>query len=136
MTETIPTSEVLNRAADLIQERGWIAGSGWVKDGAAADEPLCLEGGIMAALGMSVPHMFQDDNVLAPLFACPAYRAVSRYLELEPAGIDPAGGFTGQPLYHWNDRHPDGDATPVIEVLRACAVIEASRERESAEVSA
>ena len=38
MPDKIPTSEVLNRAADLIEERGWTQGTqGWKVDGAFLD---------------------------------------------------------------------------------------------------
>src|SRR5205085_1256462 len=58
------TSEVLNRAADLIEERGWTHGSGWDDIGG----PLCLEGAIFAA-------------AQAPVHSrCPAYYAVRDYL--------------------------------------------------------
>lgn len=109
------TSEVLNTAADLIESRGWVQGtSGWDK-GAGG---LCLEGGILAAMGLDRANV-ADFGVWID---CPARHAVRSYLD------DPAP-------YDWNDE-PGRTASEVVEVLRACAVIEASRERESAEVSA
>lgn len=111
------TSDVLNRAADLIEERGWAKGAaGWGRSGENA--PLCLEGGIAAALGLSLG----DSDADAEFRTCPAYVAVSTYLDMTYA-------------YDFNDA-PYRTASEVIEVLRACAVIEASREREMAEVSA
>lgn len=122
------TSDVLNKAADLIEERGWAFGTGWL----GTEEPggLCVEGAIQAATGVAV----------GPGYRCPAYFAVATHLEQ----------FV---LFTWNDNLP-WDATNgfrwvggtkesatefgksrVIEVLRACAVIEASREREAAEVA-
>lgn len=119
------TSDVLNRAADLIEERGWTHGDGW--EGTAELGPLCVEGGIQAAMGVSV----------GPGYRCPAYHAVRAYLGVEA-------------LFIWNDHLPfyseeTGEWLPtsqfaeakarapkrVIEVLRACAVIEASRERQA-----
>jgi hypothetical protein len=132
------TSEVLNRAADLIEERGWTTGNGWPGTGNYKG-PLCLEGGILAALGVD----FMD--TMFSKFQCPAYQAVVQYLdneEINPRHRSP---------WAWNDDLPYDEngrfvlATRkasreygnqrVIEVLRACAVIEASREREAVEVS-
>jgi hypothetical protein len=112
------TSETLNRAADLIEERGWAKGaSAWGERDETA--PICLEGGMVAALGADI----SDPDLYTEFQECPACRAMSSYL--------------GNPsyLYDFNDAE-DRTASEVIEVLRACAVIEASRERESAEVSA
>lgn len=139
MTDIKPTSEVLNLAADLIEERGWTYGRGWEGDG-----PLCLEGAIGAAAGL---HGL--DNIYA-LWACPAAKAVQSYLDNVLR--------VGEPLFRWNDslrfgRNPDGTiefrwvggspeaadefaSSRVIEVLRATAVIEAARESEHIEVSA
>jgi hypothetical protein len=121
------TSDVLNKAADLIEERGWVKGEGWVTDLTPDGAPLCLEGGIQAALGMRVKSDTGDDRKFAPLLQCPAYRAVSTYLDREHAGVEPCEvGFTGQPLYWWNDERETADE--VIATLRAVAVIEAARE--------
>lgn len=109
------TSEILNKAADLIEQRGWTQGcSGWDDDGDGT--PLCLEGGIQAALGSGM-------ELLANLRACPAYIAVSDYLgrDLE----SDLKFFTG--VFAWNDAL-HRTAEEVIEVLRATAVIEAARE--------
>lgn len=113
------TSEVLNRAADLIQGHGWGVGADSFK---AGDSGLCLEGGIMAALG---------HELHSTLPSCPAYKAVAAHLNLKP----------GNRLYNWNDatRGYEADsrtAEEVIEVLRATAVIEAAREDARVEVSA
>jgi hypothetical protein len=124
------TSEVLNKAADQIQERGWKSGAGWVvtrgSEASPDDAPLCLEGGIMAALGMRITVPEGDDVTdehFEPLWKCPAYLAVQRYIDTD----DPR-------LYYWNDR-PHRTADEVIAALRATAVIEAAREQEYAEVS-
>jgi hypothetical protein len=60
-------SDTLNKAADLIEERGWETGQG-------------LEGGIMAAIGMRFPNNegeSTDERHFVGLFTCPAYIAVS-----------------------------------------------------------
>jgi hypothetical protein len=116
------TSEVLNKAADLIEQRGWATGTCGMD--ATPDTPLCLEGAIGAALevqtfmsdkaGVERYHYFR-------LSQSDAYKAILRYL-----GLD-------RDAWMWND--DQSEASRVVEVLRACAVIEASRERETAEVS-
>jgi hypothetical protein len=118
-------SETLNLAADLIEERGWRTGGGWY--GTSETGPLCLEGGIQAAMGVAE----------GPGYRCPAWQAVADYLGLDSG------------LWQWNDKlkfklddcgNPTrfhGDSLPaamehgkqrVIATLRAVAVIEAARE--------
>ena len=128
------TSEVLNRAADLIETHGWVRGAdGW----AHAPEhvgSLCLEGGIDAAMGGIY------DRTVGEFVNCPAYRAVAAYLTA-PEGADYMESYIDtylevqiptMRLWRWNDAYPK-DASEVIEVLRAAAVIEAVRETEAAE---
>lgn len=112
------TSEILNKAADLIEQRGWGKGPGtWSGD------RLCLEGGLMAAMGVSANH--------TPDFHfCPAHRAVSDYLGRDLH--EDAERHLG--VWSWNDE-PARTANEVIEVLRAAAVIEAAKETEAARVS-
>lgn len=110
------TSEILNRAADLIEERGWTAVGGWIFDYSFADSNLCLEGGIQAAMGFRGVGRVERIQ----LRSCPAYVAMSSHINSEL-------------LYWWNDAK-ERTAPEVIEALRACAVIEASRERDSAGV--
>lgn len=122
---TVPTSEVLNRAADLIESRGWVQGSAGMI--IATDSPLCLQGAIGAAAGMAESPDARHSSG-APVYdylvtqTCPAGDAVRAYL-----------GY-GKP-WMWNDHH-ERTATEVIEVLRAVAVIEAAREESRAEVTA
>ena len=120
MAQTLPTSEVLHLAADEVQRRGWTVGnSGWMGAGWAG--PVCIEGAIDAALGGvrdTDPHAF---------WTCPAYRAVAAYL-----GVVGIGG-PRRSLWWWNDAYDEDGryirtAAEVIEVLRATAAIEASRE--------
>jgi hypothetical protein len=117
------TSEVLNRAADLIQERGWGQGSDtWT----VAGDGLCIEGAIAAVA--EIPTMVCG-RIVAPsrpaLEACPAYRAVAEHLAERHHDS----------LWRWND-HRTRTADEVIEVLRAAAAIEHAREAAGVEVSA
>jgi hypothetical protein len=108
----------------LIEERGWATGSSaWGSPGGSA--ALCLEGGIVAALGVNL----DDARAHREFEQCPAYRAVQSYLDLDTERHE--DGWAEDPLWRWNDRH--GSAAEVIEVLRATAVIEAARESEAAE---
>lgn len=109
------TSETLNRAADLIEERGWTFGEGWPIYNRDTSS-LCLEGGIMAAQGMAAETHDYEKAVIR----CPAYLAVLSHLD---------SGFPY--LFQWNDRK-GRTAAEVIEVLRACALIEAAREDQDA----
>lgn len=120
---SMTTSEVLDLAADKIQQHGWTQFNGWnatplwresVDFGSDRGGSLCLEGGIMAAMGMSLG----DDGVHADsILGCPAYNAVHDYLAL--------------PFHHrtfrWNDK-PERTQAEVIEVLRAAAAVERVKE--------
>lgn len=118
MTER--TSTILNKAADLIETRGWVQADGWAYS-PADDNSLCLEGGIMAAVGFTGG---QDRRIFK---ACPAYRAVWDYLTDDH--------WKGAPfrtdLYDWNDAQAR-TKDEVIEVLRAAALIESAREEQNA----
>lgn len=136
-------SETLNVAADLIQLRGWKAGGGWAFDDRG---PLCLEGAIAAAMGDGLLDYGFGNCSIGPNL-CPAGMAVRDYLNLgdyvNPSEVRPAGD---NHLYTWNDRQkwdcdletavPVRTATEVVEVLRATALVESARERETAAVSA
>lgn len=117
--------ETLMLAADLIEERGWRQGAGWVMADPDYDSTtgLCLEGGIMAAAGIALSTVERDgqrhvpNESFRPLWLCPAYRAVSDYLELE---FELTEDGPRKPLYSWNDRS-QRTAAEVIETLRAAA---------------
>jgi hypothetical protein len=113
MTE-MKTSEVLDLAADLIEERGWVQGTGWEGSGA-----LCLEGGIAAAAGTQRWSNGMVNTVA--LHQCPAYIAVAEHLNRDAV------------LWQWNDAE-GRTAEEVITVLRAASAVasakEASVERE------
>ena len=113
------TSEVLNQAADLIEERGWAKGNCGMDAREVA--PLCLEGALGAAAGVRVEHDLMPFPIYsyAAIEKLPAYRVLRDHLECVAD------------LYYWNDRQ--GDAACVIEVLRACAVIEQAREQRAAD---
>lgn len=109
----IATSEVLDLAADAIQMAGWTQGpNGWPGHGfPSGDHSICLEGGIMAALG------YEEDNRGMLYRGCPAYAAVQEYLGLERDRF----------LFYWND-HVAESQEQVIEVLRAAAAVERVKE--------
>lgn len=119
-----PTSVTLNLAADLIEERGWTRGSQGMLPYPSA--PKCLEGAISAASGLPLYEGLYGDTHTYPSVhgvSCPAYDAVVAHLDLP-----------GQ-AWLWNDA-PGRTATEVVEVLRACSLIEAARERSDQRVSA
>lgn len=122
MTE-LRTSETLNLAADLIQQRGWTTGSWDAPDGG-----LCLEGAINAARGME-----------GEIFChCPAADAVRSYLgtrflwawndHLRSAPTGWVGGSIEAATAHGTER--------VIETLRAAALVEQAREESAADMLA
>ncbi len=123
----VPTSEVLLAAARLMETHGWRQGDGWPTD-LSVSQPLCLEGAIMAALGLTMDDAFSTDDSEDWFRACPAYSAVMDYL-----ADDDRWALFRQRAYDWNDV-PSRTADEVVEVLHAAALIEAAREQ--AEVGA
>lgn len=118
------TSEVLNRAADLIEKRGWAKGR-WPST-LDDDSEVCLEGGILAAIDETL-----NSVDLSAFWSCPAYRAVMDYLGRDGSlvmrrgwGICPK---PAEPLWAWNDQF-GRTAEEVVATLRAAAVIEAAKE--------
>ena len=117
---TLPTSEVLHIAADLIERRGWSRGAGW---GNGPGSSLCLEGGILAALGYEEgQEVAQDQEGHYHFRQCPAYVAVKEFLGERMEDTEH--------LWRWNDGQRQ--AAPVIEVLRAAAEAEYLKERTEA----
>lgn len=117
---SLPTSEVLAAAADLIDSKGWTTGAGW--NGQLPDGKLCLEGGIMAAVGLVCDDPDTDDVVFRELRECPAYQAVVGYLE--------EAGHIGVAPFRWNDalhRTQEG----VTTLLRTVAYAERLKETQS-----
>ena len=118
MTDHQHTANVLHRAADLIEERGWTQATAgdpgadpW-GGGSGSAAPVCIEGGILAALGVDT------EGDLPPLdfIHCTAYKAVQTYLGLPDSEL----------VFHWNDE-TGRTASEVIETLRAAAAIEQAR---------
>ena len=111
-------SEQLHAAADLIQTYGWgVGGETWDP---AAGEGICLEGAIAAAGGVRLTGGAPLD---VDLRECPLYRAVDTYLQDDEQWEESAR----YRLYRWNDSVATS-GEQVIEVLRACALIEEARE--------
>src|SRR5690348_905593 len=92
------TSEVLDKAADIIEERGWAHG------GTSSNDPwgirggkVCIEGGIAAAAGIDLNEDVAGFETLH--YDCPAYNAVRSYLRQQ--GVS---HIYVDRLYRWNDR--------------------------------
>lgn len=100
------TSVTLDLAADAIQMAGWGQGPDSWRD----SNGLCLEGGIMAAVGIPAGKAGWADA----LTNCPAYRAMSEYLAVSE-------------VWTWNDAE-GRTQQEVIEVLRAAAAVERVKE--------
>lgn len=121
------TSDILNKAADLIEEHGLGHGC----QSMLGENGLCLMGAIHAA---SFGEYSDDYGAAAN---CPAGRAVYNYLSLPSEDVD-AGWIWNDAKWGyetgtgWRVDRPE----EVIEVLRATAVIEAARESAPVEVSA
>lgn len=120
------TSEVLNRAANFIEEYGWERGDGWYEGGTGT---LCLEGGIQAALDFLWNKASREQpgeiKNWTEFKTCPAYKAMQEYLELE--NINPITNCNGPELWRWNDNEAE-DAEQVINALRAAALVESVKE--------
>jgi hypothetical protein len=130
------TSEVLYKAADLIEERGWTEGVGWRHEDGG---PLCLEGGILAAIGGSFD---KGDH-----YGCPAYEAVRAYLGGPPfmwnddlanrrvSAAIAAGECRMENLTEVRAEAKEWAKNEVIATLRAAAVIEAAKENSDTRTS-
>ena len=115
------TSEILDLAADVIERRGWVNGGEyevedpWGKDGVS---PVCLEGALLAVVKSTNTVTLRD---------CPAYVAMSEYLDMRPANHDFYGATRRVPIYEWNDEE-GRTANEVIEALRGAAAVERVKE--------
>lgn len=128
------TSEVLDRAADLIEERGWAVGN----RGLNVNGPYCLEGALYAAGGSKDTFVWGCEP-LAPNDSAKGDKMFSYLREEDCPTLAAVTAYLAQPegrVWEWNDSR--GSADEVIETLRACAVIEAARESapRNAEVTA
>lgn len=117
---------MLDRAADLIEERGWTTGNkGWTD----TDGPRCLEGAIATAAGLTLLGAEYSPGVqlfsAVALSACPASMVVRDYLGEDAIKSAFTEGASG--LWCWNDAR-GRTATEVIAVLRAAALIERAKE--------
>lgn len=111
--KSIPTSDVLDVAADAIQMAGWGKGpSAWDLDNGRG---LCIEGAIAAVIDVERFGGVPNDRVLR---SCPAYRAVQDYLDMRES----------EPLYLYNDILVSSQEE-VIAVLRAAAAVERLKEQ-------
>src|ERR1700740_1545611 len=116
---TPSVADTLDLAADLIDQRGWSVGYGWDEDPTGS---LCLEGGILAAIG--IPGKDLDNGDFADFRACPAYTAVSDYLKSIGIRQNLINAKDDKvTLWRWNDNHATAKAT-VTGVLRATAQVE------------
>jgi hypothetical protein len=91
------TSDILNKAADLIEKRGWATGNYGRANLERDDRPVCLEGAIAAALGhrawTTAAYEATDPS------GCLAARAVSEYV-----------GHKFDRLWEWNDAKENAEA--------------------------
>lgn len=123
-------SEILHKSADVLESRAWTRGGGW--DWQNEGRPVCLEGGIAAAMGVhlldrdAVPGRQFDQEQYDRFYACPAYQAVKEYLgdRIPETGV---AHRQGRYLYTYNDAvaHTKDE---VVAVLRAAAEVEAAKE--------
>ena len=108
------THEVLDLAADIIEEQGWTQGpDGW-PDNPDDTGPVCIEGALTRAMGLDY---FAD---CAKVVESPAMRVLSAHL--------------GRALIHpfeWNDQE-GRTAEEVIAALREAADLERHRAAELA----
>jgi hypothetical protein len=99
----VETSEILNKAADLIERDGW-----W------SQNPRAPRGGVRPQCASNAISDVTSDIT--------AQYAFSTYL---------TGEASLSAIWDWNDAD-DRTATEVVEALRAAALIEAAREEQDA----
>lgn len=83
------TIDVLLSAISLLETKGWTQITGW--PGQDRQGRLCIEGALMAALGLDFRDDQQGEENLEELRQCPAYQAVRTQADIQ-----------GQ-LWTWND---------------------------------
>lgn len=113
--QEMKTSEVLFKTIDIIKTQGWMTGpAGWRwEDGSR----VCLEGGLLAAMGVSAGNGFEGAEV-REFRTCPAYLAVQEYLAIET-------GWLREPLYIFNDW---SNEARVLAALKGAAEAEQKKE--------
>lgn len=99
----------LRKAADYLDAMGWTTGVDGLPISAHARHPLCLEGAIMRAIGMTEGQRVAKQRLTGhdPLRHVPAYRAMTHYLG-------------ARSLWQWNAAR-DRRGYEVTAALRACA---------------
>jgi hypothetical protein len=101
----VNTSEILDKAADLIEERGW--NQGWYVNDCGG---MCVRGAMFAAVGVAIPV-----SKTAPW---PTYEPqLGRDVYAATVVMDE---HVRTPVERWND-YPRRTAAEVVEALRAAA---------------
>lgn len=128
-------ASILNKAADLIEERGWIKGAeGW---GFARGSRLCIEGAIAEAMGLDGDPTWGHCTHVQAVNTSPPGMALREFLGdalwsvregYNEATRKSMENHNHMPmLYEWNDKFHRTEPE-VIEALRATAIIAAARE--------
>lgn len=115
------TSEILDKAADVIERNGWVQDE-WYEFGRAEDPrdcPVCAGGGLDVAAGYDPG---EPDDIPALSAAVKAFAA-----HVDPA-FDPAAQGGYGTVAGWNDE-PGRTAEEVVRELRAAAASERSQGR-------
>lgn len=114
------TSEILDKAADVIAERGWWRGSYKEPRRDPRTCPVCVLGALNVATGSS-PDV--EASFKVPCATSAAANALADYLMLNPGDdlIDTLGN-------EWNDRDAES-AEEVVRKLRAAAASEREQGR-------
>lgn len=115
------TSEILDRAADLIERNGWTRDE-WYKRRRAEDPrdcPVCAGGALDAAAGCDPGEPEYSPALIAAIGAFAA--------RVDPA-FDPAAAYGYGTVANWNDA-PGRTAEDVVRELRAAAATEREAQR-------
>ena len=120
-------SETLNRAADVLQVRGWTQATPEIPNywfpNACESTPVCVQGAIRAATGM---YQDQPFSLVGHHDHAEAKAWLVEYLtSTRPELINPLSGYVIP--FDWNDRS-GRTVEEVIEVLRAAAATAEARE--------
>jgi hypothetical protein len=117
--EMMRVSEILNRGADLIEDLGWGKGIyGWH---AESGGPVCIEGALLAVLGLNFWDSIRDeslpggiDTAAGFVRSCPVGQAITTFIQ---TNINPS---FEEELFIFNDNSYEAE---VIAVLRGAAMI-------------
>lgn len=110
-------SEILDKAADIIETRGWWQGTYMMPGGNPANCPVCLLGAINVATGLApnIEGAFREDGP-----ASTAARALAEHMGLNNPNGDGLVDLLGN---EWNDREAESPEQVIAE-LRAAAQAE------------